>query len=239
MLARYGDRQRRHQLEARDPIAQRRAQIAEQTHARCDVRHGGKRRDARARGREELQHGGRHDPQRSLGADEELLQIVAGVVLAQSAQTVPDAAVGKHDFDAQHELARVAEAKHRGAAGVGREIAADRAAPFGCERQRKEQPACRRRLAGRRRAARRLRPSASRCRDRRRARGSSARATARSHCPERPGSRRRTVPCFRLARRSGRAKSAQARTTAATSSVLPGRTTASARPWKRPRQSVT
>ncbi len=140
MLARHGDRQRRHQLEARDPIAQCRTQIAEQTHARCDVRHSGKRRDARAGGRVELQHGGRHDTQRALGADEELLEIVAGVVLAQPAQTVPDAAVGQHDFDAEHELARVAEAQHRGASGIGREIAADRAAPFGRKRKRKEQP---------------------------------------------------------------------------------------------------
>ena len=46
-------------------------------------------RDARARRRKELQHGGGDDAERALGADEQLLQVVAGVVLAQAAQAVP------------------------------------------------------------------------------------------------------------------------------------------------------
>ncbi len=46
-------------------------------------------------------------------ADEELLQVVAGVVLAQAAQPVPDAAVGEHHFEPEHEVARIAIAQHR------------------------------------------------------------------------------------------------------------------------------
>ena len=39
----------------------------------------------------------------------------------------------------EHQLARVAVAQHRGAAGVGRQVAADRAAAFGRERQRERE----------------------------------------------------------------------------------------------------
>ena len=90
-----------------------------------------------ARGlREELQHRGGDDAERALGADEELLQVVAGVVLAQAAQAVPDAAVGQHHLEPEHQLARVAVAQHVDAARVGREVAADLAAALGGERER-------------------------------------------------------------------------------------------------------
>ena len=69
-----------------------------------------------------------------------MLQIVACVVLAQTAQSVPNAAISQHDFDPQRQFAGVAEAKHRGPAGVGRKIATDRAASFGGKRQRKHEP---------------------------------------------------------------------------------------------------
>ena len=178
----------------------------------------GERGGARARRREELQHRGGDDAERAFGADEELLQVVAGVVLAQAAQAVPDAAVGKHDLDAQRQLARVAEAQHRGAAGVGRQVAADRAAALGGERQRKHAgPRAAAASCTRGERARRLRRSSSRCRHRPRARGSSARATPRPRRRSRPASRRRTARCCRPAERSATPASAQARTTAATS----------------------
>ena len=84
-----------------------------------DVGDGHQRRRPRPRRREQLQHRRGDDAERALGADEQLLEVVAGVVLAQAAQAVPDAPVGQHDLEAEHELARVAEAQHRGAAGVG------------------------------------------------------------------------------------------------------------------------
>ena len=104
--------------------------------ALLDVVHAGERGHLRRRRREQLQHRRGDDAERALGADEQLLEIVAGVVLAQSAQAVPDAAVGEHDFEPQRQFARVAEAQHGGAAGVGRQVAADRAASLGAERQR-------------------------------------------------------------------------------------------------------
>ncbi len=86
-----------------------------------------------------LDRRGGDDAEGALAADEELLQVVAGVVLAQPPQPVPDAAIGQHDLEAQGQLAGIAVAQYRNPAGVGREIAADLAAPLGAEAQR-EQP---------------------------------------------------------------------------------------------------
>ena len=103
---------------------------------------GGRHRDpggdVGARAGEELEHGRGNDAQRALGAYEKLLQVITGIVLAQAAQTVPDAPVRQHHFEPQHEVARVAIAQHVGAAGVGGEISPDLAAALGAEAQRKQ-----------------------------------------------------------------------------------------------------
>ena len=70
--------------------------------------------------REELQHGGGDDAERAFGADEQVLQVVAGVVLLQLAQVVEHLAGRQHDLDAEAELARIAIGEHAGAAGIGR-----------------------------------------------------------------------------------------------------------------------
>jgi hypothetical protein len=115
---------------------------------------GGPSGDAAARAREQAQRGGRDDPERALAADEEIAQVVAGVVLAQAVEACPDLAVGGHDLEAEAELARVAEAQHLGAAGVGGEIAADGATALRGEAEREEQAGLlRRRLHGLQHAA--------------------------------------------------------------------------------------
>ena len=58
------------------------------------------------------------------------------------AEAVQHAAVGEHDFEAEHEIARDAVGERAGAAGIGREIAADGAGAFGAERQRKQAIDC-------------------------------------------------------------------------------------------------
>jgi len=68
-----------------------------------------------------------------------LLQIVAGVVLAQTAQPIPDAPVGQDHLDSEHQFAGIAITQHGDAAGIGRQIAADLAAALGGEAER-EQP---------------------------------------------------------------------------------------------------
>ena len=118
----------RHQFEGGDHAAGRLLAAREKLDRRRGDRHGDKGRGAACRLRKQLQHRRGDDAERAFGADEELLQIVAGVVLAQAAHQVEHAAVGQHDFEPQHQLARHAVAQHMHAAGIGRDIAADGAA---------------------------------------------------------------------------------------------------------------
>ncbi len=90
------------------------------------------------RGGEQLEGGGGDDAQRTFGADQQLLEVVAGVVLAQAGQTVQHAAVGQHRLQAQGQLAHRPVAQHRHAAGIGGQVAADLAAAFRGQRQRKQ-----------------------------------------------------------------------------------------------------
>jgi alpha-beta hydrolase superfamily lysophospholipase len=82
---------------------------------------------------------GSHDAQRALRADEEMFQIVARIVLAQPPQCRPDLACGRDHLKTQTQLARIAIAQHGRASGVGRQVAAHRAAALSGERKR-EQP---------------------------------------------------------------------------------------------------
>ena len=54
-----------------------------------------------------------------------MLEVVAGVVLAQGLQDIEHLAVGQHHFQAQHQIARVAVAQHLHTAGIGGNVAAD------------------------------------------------------------------------------------------------------------------
>ena len=128
----------RQELECAQPLAEPLVQEGEQFHRR---RRAGERdpcRGAGARLRMQPQHRRGDDAERAFGAEEKLLEIVARVVLAQAAQSVPDAPVGQHHFEAQHLLARRAIAQHVYAARIGGEVAADLAAAFGGERERKQ-----------------------------------------------------------------------------------------------------
>ena len=88
--------------------------------------------------RPQLQHRARDDAQRAFGAEIEVAQVVAGIVLLEGAQPVPDLALGRYHFQAEHQLAGVAVVQDLHAAGVRREIAADRAASLGSQRKRKQ-----------------------------------------------------------------------------------------------------
>ena len=87
---------------------------------------------------EQAQHRGRDDAERAFSADEHLLHVVAGVVLAQPSEAIPDAAVGQNHLQPEHEVAHVAVAQNLHAAGVGRDVAADLAGPFRAEAQREK-----------------------------------------------------------------------------------------------------
>ncbi len=135
----------RKEFEGGEPVAAGVAQVAEQFHGALRVRHFDPRGRRCGGPRMQLQHGRGNDAQRALGADEKLLQVVAGVVLAQGAQPVPQAPVGQHRFQPEHLVARVAVAQHVDAARIGREVAADLAAAFGAERKGEQAVRLRRR----------------------------------------------------------------------------------------------
>ncbi len=103
-----------------------------------DVRQRGERDDTLRRPRIELQRRRRDDAERALRADEQIAQVVAGVVLLQRAQAVPHLAVRRHHLEAERQRARVAVGEHADAAGVGRQHAADLAAPLRRQAERKQ-----------------------------------------------------------------------------------------------------
>lgn len=85
--------------------------------------------------RRQQRHGG-HDAERALGSDVQLLQVVAGVVLAQRAEHVQHGAVGKDDLEPENGAVQRAEAQQARAAGVGRHVAANVAAALGTQIER-------------------------------------------------------------------------------------------------------
>ena len=111
----------------------------EGAHRRLEVGQADQRAGARARARHEPQRGGGHDAEGALGADEELLEVRPGVVLAQGAQPVPEAAVGEHDLEPEHLVAHHAVAQHVDAPGIGGDDAADLAGALGADRERQEE----------------------------------------------------------------------------------------------------
>src|SRR5262249_29539837 len=94
----------------------------------------------------QLEDGRRDDSERAFGAEKELLHVIAGVVFAQTAQSIPYSAVRQHHLEAQHEFAGVAIAQNCDAARVGRKIAADLATALGREAQGQQPVSLARRL---------------------------------------------------------------------------------------------
>ena len=60
-----------------------------------------------------------------------MFQVVSGVVLAQTAQSVPDLAARQDDFQTERQVTRVPVAQDLYSAGVGGQVAADLAASLG------------------------------------------------------------------------------------------------------------
>ena len=123
---------------ARDPAAESLAGEREQRQRLLGARETDEGGRSRPRIGEQPQRSGGDDSERAFRADEQVFDVVAGVVLAQLAQRVDDPPVGQDRLDAGHEVARIAVGDHRHAAGVGRHVAADGAGSFRGERQRKQ-----------------------------------------------------------------------------------------------------
>ncbi len=74
----------------------------------CGLRrwHADERRLDGLRRRKQLEHRRRDDAERAFGADEQVAQVVAGVVLLELVEGPQHASVGQHHFEAEHEIAR-------------------------------------------------------------------------------------------------------------------------------------
>ena len=194
------ERERVHHLEA----GQAGARAVPAPAAAAAPRHRARRRAAsavmRAAGRGcSLMRRGGDDAERAFAADEEVAQVVAGVVLAQAREAVPYLALRRDHLEPQAQLARVAVAQHLRAAGVGGEVAADGAAAFGRQAQG-EQQALRPSPPPAPPAARsRPRPSSSGWPRRCRGCGSAAAGSAAPACRWRRARCRRPGPCCRPA----------------------------------------
>ena len=121
----------RHDLEARDVAAAFLLGDAEKFEGRFrrgDADEGGLER---TRPRNEAQHRRGDYAERALGADEQVFQVVAGIVLLQFVEVIEHAAIRQHHFEAQRVRTRNAVSDGRGAAGIGGEVAANGASAFG------------------------------------------------------------------------------------------------------------
>ena len=96
--------------------------------------------------RKQFQRRRRDHAERALSGDEQIAQVVTGVVLTQTAQTVPDFTLRRHHFEPETQLTRITKTQHRHAACVGRKIAANGARTFRRQRQRKQPPRLTRRV---------------------------------------------------------------------------------------------
>ena len=112
--------------------------LVQQCERGLHVRHGTDGGALVDEARIDFQGRGRDDTQRAFCADEEMLQVVAGVVLLQPLQPVIDLAIGQHHFQPQHLLPRIAELQHVHAARIGGNVAADHAGALRAQAEREE-----------------------------------------------------------------------------------------------------
>ena len=134
------------QLTRRHLVTGRRAHLVQQFERGRHIRHGADGGGLVDEAREDFQGRRGDHAERAFRADEVLLQVIAGIVFLQPLQAVIDLAVRQHDFQAQHQLARVAELQHVHAARVRGDVAADHAGALGTQRQREEAAGFQRRL---------------------------------------------------------------------------------------------
>ncbi len=118
---------RPHHLERRQRRAEPRAHRLQHRQRAVEIWATAERGADACRPRLQAKHGAGDHPQCALRADEQLLQIIPGVVLQQLVQRPDDRPIRQHDLEPQDVLPRHAVADHRVAAGIGGNIAADRA----------------------------------------------------------------------------------------------------------------
>ncbi|KPX73602.1 Uncharacterized protein ALO35_00684 [Pseudomonas amygdali pv. lachrymans] len=88
--------------------------------------------------RKKLQRRSGDDTQRAFAANEQIPQVITGIVLAQTTQAIPYFALGGNHLKPQRQLAHVAVAQHRIASCVGAQVAPDSATALRAQAQRKQ-----------------------------------------------------------------------------------------------------
>ncbi len=114
----------------------------------------------------QAQDGLGHNPKRSFGTDEELLQIVARIVLDEVVERRHHRSVRQHRFQTQHQIAHHSVADDAIAAGIGGNVSADGCRTARAKIERKKQVLAVGRFARRFAIRIRLRPSSSHFRNR-------------------------------------------------------------------------
>ena len=127
-----------HQLEGLDPAAGFGLGAGQQFDSGRRRIQPDHRRRATAHDGEQFQGRGCNHTQGALGPDQQLLQVVAGIVLAEPFEAVEDLAVRHHGLNAEDQIAHHAVAEHGGAAGIGRNDPADGGRAFGGEAEREK-----------------------------------------------------------------------------------------------------
>ena len=184
---------------------------------------------------EQLEDRGGDDAERPLRADEQVLQVVARVVLLQALEAVPDAPVGQHHLEAEHQLARIAVSQHarrrrrwwRGCRRSG--SCPPTAGSAGTADRRCRLPPAPRPASGR--------PRPSWCSPQGRARARASRRPTESRISPRIGVCPPTRPVLPACGTTGMPCSWASARIRDTSSVVPGRSTIDARPSYMPRHS--
>ena len=101
---------------------------------------GGKRADPCRGAARQPQHGAGDDAERALGADQQLLDVIALIGLGDLREIGEHGAVRQHRLEAENALSHGAVAKGLAAAGIGRDHAADGGAVAGADIDAGRQP---------------------------------------------------------------------------------------------------
>ena len=125
------------QLEGADQPAQPCLGPRQQRQRGGRVRHHQQRGRFGGGHRKQPEAGRRDHPQRALCPDQQVPQVIAGVILAQPLQPVQHRSVRQHRLDPQAQVARIAITQHIDPARIGRHHPADPCRPLRGQRQRK------------------------------------------------------------------------------------------------------
>jgi hypothetical protein len=125
MAEREIDGDARHQLEPGQGVAGGDPQTIQKRDCGCRIGHADKGGFGLARTGKQFQNRCGDDAQRPLPADEQMLQIVSGIVLVQTPQPIPYPPIRQNSLDAQNQLAHIAVTYGHGAAGIGGQQSAD------------------------------------------------------------------------------------------------------------------